>query len=272
MGGLLLLVVLAAPAADDKLSIIEAFFEDPDGRVVRNLTLNAGDTNYFSFKIAGFRPDAKQRVLLAYHIDCLDPAGQKVIATLSEKVDATLAPQDERWQPKIPWQAVIPNYAPSGDYQLRVRVEDLIAKSEAAWQGVFKVRGETQPPEDKLAVRRFVFADQENGPAKPESVYKAPATLWARFKIVGFTITPEKEFWVEHDLTVLDEAGKELYKAPNAGGDEKHKQFYPPRVLSGEFNLDLQKGLKPGEYTIRLELRDKLGAQTAAHEARFRVE
>ena len=154
--------------AADKLAIVEAFFEEPDGRITRNLTLTAGDTNYFSFKVAGFRADARQHVSLLYSLQCLDSRGVPVVESHSDKVDATLAPQDEHWQPKVSWSVVVPVYAPSGDYLMRVRVEDQNAKAEARYEGTFKVRGETTPPEEKLALRLFAFSDSESGPAKPD--------------------------------------------------------------------------------------------------------
>ena len=272
MRRVLLLAVLAAlPLAAQKLAVVDAFFEAPDGAVVRNLTLNAGDTNYFSFRVAGFKPDAKQHVSLTYRIEMLDPKGAPVVEPLSDKVDTNLAPQDESWRPKIPWQAVVPPYAPSGDYLLKVYVEDKNAKTDARFEAAFKVRGESLEPEEKLALRRFVFADAEYGPAKPDDAYHPGSTLWARFKITGFQVSKEKEYWVEHDLQVLDAAGKVLFSNPNASV-EQHKDFYPPRVLTTTFNLDLQKGIKPGEYTIRLDVRDRLGEQALSHEAKFRIE
>lgn len=264
-------LLLTLLAADQKLAIIDAFFEAPDGAVVRNLTLNAGDTNYFSFRVAGFKPDPKQKVSLNYRIEMLDPKGLPVVEPLADKVETTLAPQDENWRPKIPWQAVVPPYAPTGDYLLKVFVEDKTGKAEARFEAPFKVRGESLEPEEKLALRRFSFSDTENGAPKSDNVYHPGSTLWARFKITGFQITKEKEYWVEHDLQVLDGTGKVLFSNPNASV-EQHKDFYPPRVLTTTFNLDLQKGVKPGEYTIRLDVRDRLGEQTISHEEKFRVE
>jgi hypothetical protein len=48
--------------------------------------------------------------------------------------------------------------------------------------------------------------------------------------------------------------------------------FYPPRFLPASFNLDLDPKVKPGEYVIRLEVRDLLGKEEARHEAKFTVQ
>jgi hypothetical protein len=43
-------------------------------------------------------------------------------------------------------------------------------------------------------------------------------------------------------------------------------------VLSTSFNLDVSKGVAPGEYTLRLVIRDKLSNQEITHDAKFHVE
>lgn len=270
LGLLLCFAALAAPAAE-KLAVVDAFFEEPDGRITRSFVLPAGDTLYFGFKIAGFRPDDRQRVRLTYTVDCLDPQGVPLVESYTDKVDARLSPQDEHWKPKVAWSVVVPVYAPSGAYKILVRVDDEIAKGEARYETLFNVRGETLASEEKLAVRSFEFADAEGGAARPDNVFRPGSTLWARFKLVGFRVIPAKEYWVENDLVVLDSTGRVLLSRPNAAV-EKHKQFYPPRVLSTTFDLQLQPGLKPGEYTIRLDARDRLGEQSVRHETKFRVE
>ncbi len=266
-----LALATSAVLAADKLNVVDAFFEEADGRVTRNFELVAGETLYFTFKIANFRTDDRQRVRLSYTVACTDPNSVPVVESDHQKVEAALEPQDEHWLPKANWSVVIPSYAPSGNYRVRVRVEDEIGKATTEYDTSFKVRGETIPPADKLAVRQFEFADAEGGPPKPDNVFHRGSTLWARFKLVGFRISPDKQYWVEYDLAVLDSAGRVLYSKADAAV-EKHKQFYPPRVLPSAFDLDLQTSARPGEYTIRLTVRDRLGEQNQTHEAKFRID
>ena len=267
---LLLAIALAGPpAAADKLSIVEAFFEDPERRIVRNLTLNAGETCYLSFKVAGFRTDPKQHLNLEYRVQFLDPAGEPVVEDFSDKVDATLAPQDQNWLPKIDWERIVPTFAPAGEYQIKVHVEDKIGKTEADFATKFKVRGETVDLGEKIAVQQFVFSDTDNGRQKNDDVYHQGSTLFARFKLAGYKIA-DKTYWVEQDLSIRDSTGKVLFTNPTS--TEKNRLFYPQRVLSNSFNLDVSKGVKPGEYILHLDIRDKIGEQAISYEAKFRVE
>lgn len=267
---LLLAIALAGPpAAADKLSIVEAFFEDPDRRIVRNLTLNAGETCYLTFKVAGFKTDPKQHLNLEYRVEFLDPKGEPVVEAFSDKVDATLSPQDQSWLPKIDWERIVPTFAASGEYQVKVHVEDKIGQASADLAKTFNVRGETVDLGDKLAVQQFVFSDSDNGRQKVDDVFHQGSTLFARFKLSGYKIV-DKSYWVEQDVSIRDASGKVLFSNPTV--TEKQRMFYPQRVLTNSFNLDVSKGVKASEYILHVDVRDKVGDQTASYEAKFRVE
>ncbi len=266
---LFLFAALALPAAAD-VAVVEAFFEDYDRAVIRELNLPAGDTLYLRFSIAGFRPDPKSQVRLAYSIDCLDPRKVPLAETFTEKIEQALSPQDEKWRPRITWSLPVPPYAPGGEYTVTIRVRDEIARKEAQHEMKFQVRGETIEPGVPLGVANFEFADTEDGPAKPAPAFSPGNPLWARFRLVGFQITPDKQVSVEQDVAVLDSTGKALFSKPQAMV-ESGSRFYPPRYLTASFNLDLQSKLKPGEYTIRLDIRDLAARKDARFEIKFNV-
>ncbi len=271
---LLVLICLASgfrlPVAAADLSIQDAYFEDYDRVLVREQWLTAGDTLYLRFRIGGFQADRDDQVRLAYWIDCVDPKNVPLTETLSQKIEERLRRQDQDWRPKVNWSLVIPAFAPSGEYRVNILVRDEVAGQEVRHQVNFSVRGETVEPSATLTVRKFQFADTEYGTPKPSTTYLAGSTLWARYWLVGFRVGPEKQVWVEEDLTVLDAEGEVLYAKPKALV-EKHRMFYPPRFLHATFSLDLQPDLRPGDYTIRLEIRDLLAEQNIRYEAKFTV-
>ncbi len=264
----LLRPVVAVAAGD--VAVIDAYFEDADRAIVRQLQLSAGDPLYLSFRIAGFRADAKKQVRLTYWIDCLDPEKAPLAETFSEKIEQTLAPQDEKWTPKVVWSLGIPTYAPGGEYQVAIRVRDEIAGKEARHQMRFQVRGAPIDTAAALGVTNFEFADTEEGQAKEAPTFSPGSQLWARFRLVGFKVAPDKQISVEEDVTVLDSEGKVIFSRPQAMV-ENQRNFYPPRFLTAAFNLELQPKLRPGEYTIRLDIRDLVAQQNTRYETRFTV-
>jgi hypothetical protein len=270
---LLLFILLACPLAgwaQGPLSITDAYFEDYDRRIVRDQKLPAGETVYLSFRIAGFKVDEKSHVLLHWWVECDDPQGKPLAEVTTDKIDTSVSREDEKWRPKVDWSLVIPSYAPSGEYQALIRVRDDIASKETTSKMAFRVSGVNVEPSDKLVVRNFEYLESENGNVKPKALFTLPGTLWARFRIVGFRILEDKGLSVEVDLTILNSEGKAVFSRPQAAA-EQMRVFYPPRFLTETFNVDLQKGIPSGEYTIRLEVRDLAGSQSAQYETKFTI-
>jgi len=273
MKRLLLLIVLAgspASIAQAQLAVVDNYFEDAERRVIRDQKLPAGDTLYLSFRIAGFRMNDQRQVLLTWWVECDDPQGKPLAETNSARIDETLSREDDKWRPKVDWSLVIPNYAPSGEYAVLIRVRDELASKETNIRMPFRVQGVDLQPSDSLAVGKFEFLESEEGKPRATSAFGTPGTLWARFRMVGFRVAPDKEVHVEVDLSILDQEGKVVYARPRAA-NESLRLFYPPRFLTETFNLDLQKGIKPGQYTIRLDLRDVVGQQQAQYETKINI-
>lgn len=269
---LLLLALLWLPIpALAQLQIQDAYFEDYDRRLVRDQKLPAGEALYLTFRIGGFKQDDQRNVRLSWFVDCLDPQGRPLAETTAEKIVQTLAPQDESWRPKVDWSLVIPNYAESGQYQVLIRVRDEMANTNAEKKMTFQVTGLSFEPSTSLAVRGFEFMDSEEGRSKISPVFSSGAMMWARFRVLGYKISPDKQVGVEVDLSILDLEGKVLYSRPQAAV-EKHRMFYPPRFLTEIFSLQMPKAPKPFEYVLRLELRDLIGNQEAQYETKFTVQ
>ena len=268
---LLLLFLCACPTlAQAQLAIVDAYFEDTERRVVRSEKLPAGDMLYLSFRVAGFKQTEQRKDLLTWSIECDDPQGKPLAELAGDKIDTTLSREDEKWRPKVDWSLQIPNYAPSGEYAVLIRVRDELATKEATLKMPFQVQGLEVAPSETLVVRQFEFLESDEGRPKPTPAFTTPSTLWARFRIVGFRIGPEKQVSVEVDLSVLDQDGKVVFTRPQAASDSV-RLYYPPRFLTETFNLDLQKGIKPGQYTIRLDLRDMVSKQQAQYETKINI-
>lgn len=270
---LLLIFLFVCPVsshAQAQLAIVDPYFEDADRRVIRDQKLPAGDTLYLSFRVAGFKQSDQRKVLLNWWVECDDPQGKPLAEIASDKIDTTVSREDEKWRPKVDWSLVVPNYAPSGEYVVLIRVRDEIGAKETALKMPFQVRGINVEPSDKLTIRGFEFLESEGGKPKGNAAFATPSTLWARFRIVGFGVSSEKQIQVQADLFILDQEGQVVFSRPQAA-DESLRVFYPPRFLTETFNLDLQKGIKPGEYTIRLDLRDVVGKQQAQYETKFQI-
>jgi len=264
-----------APKQGKGLRIVDVQFEDEHGDVRYSLTLPAGREIVLTFRAEGFerRRVEKQgevpeeRVRLLYEVELRDP--QSVLVQPGEKgeVDVLLGPRDEQWRPKIRWSGAVPSYALGGEYKIQLRVKDALGDEETTLSVPVRVRGETIQPSESLGIQQIEYVASENGPWRSRGYFPLGNAIHVRYKIVGFRVSPEQEVWVEQDWTVLDSEGRVIVSQENAV-QNKQQSFYPPRVLPTIFDLKLTAA-KPGMYTLRVAIRDRVGEQTNSTDSNF---
>lgn len=269
----LVLLVWAAPP--QPLAIVQPqFHQFEDGpSVPASSAYLSGETVFFSFQVAGFKPEGEDQVVqLSYNLSVRDADNVALVEPKSGKLRAELAPQDKDWKPKIRWDFVVPPWALSGTYRLSAVVRDLNSGQEISRDFPFLVRGPAITPADKLGVQNFRFlrSEDDSEPLSPPA-YRPGSAVWARFDITGFKLGEKNRLHLEYDIAVLSPAGKQIYSQANAAV-EKDESFYPKRFVPAAFSLSLTPTVKPGPYTVVLSLRDGIGAQIAESRHVFTVE
>lgn len=263
-----------ASAADKKLTIVKmAFAQSEDGPgLTSTYQFLAGETAYFSCLVEGYSKSDKDEIFLTYQIQAKDPKGLLLQAASSDKVEATLAPEDKDWRPKLRDSIVVPAMADSGEYQVFVKVRDERNGAVVESHANFVVHGRDIPPSDTLIVRDFRFFRGEDD-AKPLQVpaYRPGDSLWARFIMTGYKIGDKNQFDIDYGLVVLRADGSVAYQEPHAAA-EKNQPFYPQRYQPGVLNLNFPKDQPKGEFTIVLTVHDNFGGQTYEMRQQFSVE
>src|SRR5450755_1406401 len=160
----------AAPA-DRKLAIVKlAFAQSEDGPgLTSTYQFLAGESAFFSCLVEGYAKSGKDEIFLTHEIQAKDARGLLLQPASSDKVEATLAPEDKDWKPKLRDTIVIPPLADSGEYQVLVKVRDERGGTVAEARATFVVRGREVAPSDTLVVRDFRFFRGEED-AKPVQV------------------------------------------------------------------------------------------------------
>jgi hypothetical protein len=233
-----------------------------------------GEAIFFSFHVSGYKSvgDEGPRVSLAYTIEVQDPAGVPVIEAQSGNVDTNLDPEDRNWMPKVRLTIGIPPWAPSGEYRIQIGLRDRVAQTLARGQASFRVKGRDVEPSATLVVRSFQFyRGEEDRDPMAVAAYRPGDTLWARFDITGYKFGPKNAFEVGYGLAVLRPGGEALFRQPDAAV-EKRESFYPRRYLPAAISLNLEKNMKPGQYTLVVLVSDKVGGQTVESKQVFTVE
>jgi hypothetical protein len=275
---LLLALAWTAYSAPSPLAVVKPAISDlEDGPVIAPaFAFVPGQFIFLSFQIGGFKASEEQKIHLSYKVDAFDPKGVRLIETVSDKVDTTLAPEDKNWKPLLRQQFLIPPIAPSGTYKITIQVTDDLANGATVSQDIpFNVRSREVSPSDTLVVRNFHFyRSEEDRDPLTVAAYKPGDTLWARFDITGYKFGPRNSVDVDYVVAVLAPGGKVLFQQdkPAEGAADKGSSFYPKAYVPGSMSLNLQNNTRSGQYTIVLTARDHTGKQTAEAKADFSIE
>ena len=265
---------LSGASADKKLSIVKlAFAQSEDGPALASTyQFIAGESVFFSCLVEGYSKSDKDEIFLTHQIQAQDSHGVLLQPATSDKLAATLAPEDKDWRPKLRDTIVIPPLADSGDYQVLVKVRDERAGTVAEARVTFSVRGRDVPASDTLVVRDFRFfrGEEDTKPVKI-AAYRPGDSLWARFIMTGYKLGTGNQYDIEYGLVVLRADGTVAYSEPHAAA-QKDQPFYPQRYQPGVLNLNFPKDQKLGEFTIVLTVRDNVGGQTCETRQQFSVE
>ena len=264
--------------ADDeqpKFAIVEAVLLDgEDGYPIpADSIFYPGETVYLEFKMTGFRVNDDYRMKTEYQVDFLGPTGIRFALSQAGEISEEIFPQDEDWLPVVRVSPRLPQFAESGAFKIIVAAVDRLAgNEEITLEFPVYVRGENVEAGKTLTIRNLVFSREKGGGAVAEPAYKAGDTVWARFDITGYLLGEHNSFDVESSLKVTEGEGdgdKVLFRFESSG--ERGRPFYPRRRLPAEFRLDLDDDLSPGDYTVLISVKDKLGEATFESRRKFTV-
>lgn len=228
-----------------------------------------GEKVYLGFKIAGYSVDDDYRIHLSWRADAVGPNGVKFAPSEGGEFAVELAPQDENWEPSVEYAAEIPFHAGSGVYKIQLAVADVKAAKTIEREIPVRVQGEDVEIADSLSIRNFVYTVTEGGTVLDEPVFGRGATVFASFYITGYKTDDENRYDVESKLKIVDGEGKTRLALDPPG--EKGSPFFPRLWLPAKFRLDLDRSIAPGEYTVRLEVKDNVGGKSLLTEEKFRV-
>lgn len=268
------LPALAAGAPASALAIVRPFVSQTEGGTPDQPGFShvPGETVYFTCRIANFAKSSASKIHVAYSVQTFDPQGVPLDPVYQNEFIDEVSPQDKDWMPKIQTEVAIPPLAPSGTYKITVKAEDLVAHTTAQLDVPIEVHGHALTPGDKLVVQNFHFFHGESDTeAMPAGVYRPGEGLWVRMDITGFGYGPGNKIDVSYITSFLNPAGKVIWTQPEAAV-EQSESFYPKHYIPAEFGVSLNKDIRPGAYTILVEVKDAVGNQTCESRQTFTVE
>ncbi len=270
---LLLAFLPALICSAQTLQIVQPIVSQSEGGVADapGTTHVPGEILFFTCRVANFAKSPEQKIHIAYSVQPFDPKGIPLSEVYKNELMDEISPQDKEWMPRIATEVQIPPLVMSGNYKIVVKVEDVMAHTNAELSVPFQVRGHEVQPSDTLTVRNFrFFRNEEDTQPVAKAAYKPGTTIWIKFDMTGYKFGPGNKIDVSYIFKIL--AGdKVLFTNPEAAGDQT-ESFYPKQYVTGEFSVPIQGNVKPGEYAIEVDVKDAVGNQTFAIKRPFTVE
>ena len=266
-------LAVVASAAPPKLAIVQTVLHEQREdapQISANYRYVAGEVIYLSYRIAGYtvKDDAAD---LRWQMYLTDPDGLLLAPIEHGAIKEELTSHDKDWLPRVDQAIPLPPQLYAGDYTIHLRVTDESAQATVEESVPFHVRGRTKEKLEGVLIRglRFYRGEDDPTPAVP-AVYRPGTQVWARFEIAGYQFGEKNSFDVEYGLAVYRPTGELLFEQPVAA-NEHDSPFYPKLWLMGGFNLNLGADLSPGDYTVKVQVRDKLAKKAAEQTAVFQV-
>ncbi len=271
---LLMLATSAFAFGAASLEVVRPIIAQSDGGapVPSGFEHVAGETLFFSCRVAGYAKTPEEKVHVAYTVQAFDPKGVPLTEIYKNELVTDVTPQDKEWMPKIATEVQVPPLVAPGTYKLVIKAEDMIARTNAELAVPFHIRGKVVEPSDTLVVRNFqFFRGEEDSQSLIKPVYHGGDAVWAKFDITGFKYGKDNHIDVSYVTSVISPTGKVLWTQEPAAV-EQSESFYPKRYVAAAMGINLLANTKPGEFTIAVTVKDAVGNQTYESKQTFTVE
>jgi hypothetical protein len=270
---LLALLPVLAPAAEP-LAVVQAVISQMEGgdSLPADFQHTPGETLFFTCRIANFSKSPKEQIHLKYSVQAFDPKGVALSEIYSNEMEEEVGPQDKDWMPKIDTQLDLPAILRPGAFKVLVKVEDVLAKTNAELSVPFQVHARDVASSPTLTVRDFQwFHNDQEEKAMAHPVYHAGDDMWMKFDMVGYKYGAENKVDVSYVASLVLSTGKAIWTQPEPAV-EQSASFYPKPYVTGEFGISLQKNFQPGTYTMAVTVKDAVGKQTYEGKFNFTVQ
>lgn len=112
-----------------------------------------------------------------------------------------------------------------------------------------------------LEARELVISRERGGEKASPPLFGAGEHVYIRFEISEYDLASDGNAWIQEDLTMISSGGKVILNEPNII-DERVK---PPKGAEWWLvnnKITLPEVIEPGNVTIQINVRDKIGGGT----------
>src|ERR1017187_191393 len=189
----------------------------------------AGETLFFSCRIAGYAKTTEEKVHVTYSLQAFDPKGAPLTEIYKNEMITDVAPQDKEWMPKIATEIQIPPLVGAGTYKVLVKIEDLVNNTKAEVGVPFEVRSKIVEPKiaTEIQIPPLVGAGTYKVLVKIEDlVNNTKAEVGVPFEVRSKIVEPSDTLVVRNfQFFRAEEDPQPLQKAVYRGGNVLWARF-----------------------------------------------
>ena len=236
-----------------------------------------GDYLHFTFQVAGFTVQSDKekeirKIALTYSVVAEDLKGVALAPSDTGSIETELSAEDKNWTPKRRSSFLLPSFVAAGEFQVRVVVKDLLAKTEASKNFPFRIGGVVLVPATSITIQNFQFFRREEDREPLEvPAYSPGDTVNAKFNFTGFQIGSENAYHLSYGILVLRPDGKPYLQQPNAA-ELQAGSYYPAQFLPGAANITTSANSSKGQYTVIITVHDLIGKTSREFKTTFSLE
>ncbi|MBV9035433.1 MAG: hypothetical protein JO182_13170 [Acidobacteriaceae bacterium] len=236
-----------------------------------------GDYIHFTFHVAGFTVQSDKekevrKIALSYLVTVEDLKGVPLAPSDTGSIETELSSEDKSWTPKRRSSFLLPSFVASGEFQVRVVVKDLLAKTEVSKSFPFHIGGVVVAPTTSVTIQNLQFFRREEDRESLEVPAYAPGdTVNARFNFTGFQLGSENTYHLSYGILVRRPDGKPYLQQPNAA-ELQAGSYYPAQYLPGAANITTSANSSKGQYTVIITVHDLIGKTSHEVKTAFSLE
>jgi hypothetical protein len=212
-----------------------------------------GDELTLAFTISGLTKDEEGQISIALGGELVDDEGKPVIKAPTKALKNPLVFGGTDIPGRLTF--ILPDTIPAGKYVVRGVLKDVLAGTEARTERAVEVLPL------RLGIVRMQLTSDEEGRSPTGGNLTVGETLNVPGRVVGFA-RQGKRINLAGNMQILDAAGKSTSPKPLSFLLD---QEVPEDVAQATFKF-LASASRPGRFTVRIEVHDKVAGKTAIQE------
>jgi uncharacterized RDD family membrane protein YckC len=247
------------------------FVQSKDGPIRPEAPYKPGDKVYIDYSVAGYTTDKEGKVYVTSTATILDPSGLLLYPPLKRELHEVVPKMEKPVELYFNYYFDLPYYAPSGKFNIQIKVHDSVKNTEAELIQPFDVEEGATETSTRLEIKDFQFSLSEEGPPVTKPAIQPGGTIYSSCKVFGIKFRDDRPE-VQISLKVIGPKGEIIIEKQELISINK-ACFYRPATFFERISawVTLPSKAPKGRYIWKYTITDKIGNAKVDYDANFEV-